>query len=162
MWITISELNTILVYVICVVAFIQPNAPRLFAALALAGITLLHGVFLTDTTGILYYGSAALFDLGIIIVTSGINPIPKMVITIHKICFVSIIANSVGWLVWFLYYPPLVYDATFAVIYIWTLIIILKRDGSDVGNYSLDSWLSCFRFNYSARSGCLNKNAGEL
>ena len=141
------EAITLLIYALVIVAFLQPNAPRLFAAVIFMGITLLHEVFSSSYEGIQYYGSAALCDLAVIILTSGINPVPKMVLSLHKICIVSIFANFGGWLLWFFYYPPLAYDVTFALIYVWALIILINRDKLDVGDYTLDSWYSCVRFN---------------
>ena len=144
---------TALFVALFVVAFIQPNAPRFFAAVAFVSITLLHELFLSDYDGLLYYGSAALFDLAIIILTSGINPVPKMVLSLHKICVASILVNLLGWVIWFFYFPPLIYDAAFVALYVWALITLINRSGLDVGGYTLDSWATCFRFNrYSWRS----------
>lgn len=153
---------TTLIFLIIVTAFFQPSAPRLFAALSFVGITALHELFFSDYEGLQYYGSAALFDLAIIILTSGINPVPKMVLSLHKICIVSIVANLLGWIMWFLYYPPMIYDLAFVAIYAWTLITLIKRNGLNVGGYTMDSWASCFRFNRSAWYLYLNKNAGQI
>lgn len=151
-----------LLIAIIVVAFLQPNAPRLFAALSFVGVTLSHELFLSNLDGLQYYGSAALFDLVIIILTSGINPVPKMVIDLHRICMVSIIANLVGWVLWFLYVPPLFYDASFVLIYAWTMITLINRNGSDVGGYTLDSWASCFRFNRHTWANYSYKHGGKV
>lgn len=153
---------TVLIGLIVVAAFIQPNAPRLFAALIYTGAMLLHEVIFADYVGLMYYGSAALLDLGIIVLTSGISPVPKMVLTLHKICLVSILANLAGWLMWYSYYPPLAYDAAFAVIYAWTLLTLINRDRLNVGGYTLDSWASCFRFNSSPWALYLAKYQGKL
>lgn len=125
-------------------AAIQPNAPRFFAAVLFVVVTLSHELFLSHTDGGLYYGTAALFDLVIIILTTGISPIPRMVVDLHKICMYSIIANFIGWVLWHMYLPPLAYDAAFVVIYAWALITLIKRNGNDVGGYTVDSWRSCF------------------
>lgn len=151
-----------LLIAIVVLAFFQPNAPRFFAALIFVGITLSHELFLSNLDGLQYYGSAALFDLAIIILTSGINPVPKMVINLHRICIVSIIANLVGWVLWFLYVPPLFYDASFVLIYVWTLITLIHRNRSDVGGYTLDSWATCLRFNRYSWYRYSHKHGGEV
>lgn len=143
-------INAALISVIAFCALFQPNAPRLFAAVAFAAITLCHHVFLSDLDGLYYYGSAALFDLAIIILTSGINPVPDMVLSLHRICFVSILANLAGWILWACYLPPLAYNISFGVIYLWAVITLIKRNGDDVGGFTLGSWASCFRFNTSA------------
>jgi len=143
----IYDTITLLIYAVVIVSFIQPNAPRFFAAIIFTSITLLHELLFSSYDGLQYYGSAALFDLAVIVFTSGINPVPKMVLSLHRICIVSIFANLTGWVLWFFYYPPLVYDVTFIAIYTWTLIILVKRSGLDVGGYTMDSWNTCFRFN---------------
>lgn len=153
---------TILIFLIIAIAFFQPSAPRLYAALVFVGVTTLHEVFFSNYEGLQYYGSAALFDLAVIVVASGINPVPKMVLNLQKICIVSIVANLAGWVMWFLYYPPLAYDLAFVVIYAWTLIVLIKRTGLNVGGYTVDSWATCFRFNRSAGHLYFNKNSGPI
>lgn len=145
-------ITTILLSAIGLAVLLQPNAPRFFAALMFASATLSHELFLSHLDGLMYYGSAALIDLAIIILTSGINPVPKMVIALHRICTVSIIANFAGWVMWSLYLPPLTYDLMFMVIYAYTLIILIRKDGVDVGGYGVDSWRSCFHFDQRARA----------
>lgn len=149
-------------YALVVVAILQPNAPRLFASVTFVGIVLLHEALLSDLDGSQYYGSAALFSLLIIVLTSGIYPIPKMVISLHRLCIVSIFANMFGWAIWYLYYPPLAYDLAFVAIYAWALFILIKRDGADVGGYTLDRWASCFRFNRGSWSGYFNQYGGKI
>lgn len=158
----IYETITLLIYAIIIVSFIQPNAPRLFAGVIFTSITLLHESLLSSYEGFRYYGSAALFDLAIIILTSGINPVPKMVIMLHRICIISIFANLAGWVLWFFYYPPFSYDAFFALIYAWTLITLIKRSGLDVGGYTMDSCVSCFRFNHHTWRNRSHKFGGTL
>ena len=142
---------TLLLIVICLAVLTQPNANRLFAALVFAGLTLAHDLYLSDLDGLAYYGSAALMDLAIIILTSGIYPVPAMVVRLHQICLFSIIANCAGWVMWQAYLPPTVYDAMFVFIYIWAVIAMIKKDSGDVGGYSMDSWRANFRFNRAAR-----------
>jgi len=153
---------TLLMIAIVIVAFLQPNAPRLFAAVSFISFLLAHEFFMYGYEGLQYYGSAALFDLAIIILTSGINPVPKMVLSLHKICMVSIVANLAGYLLWYYYLPLTAYNATFVVINVWTLIILIKRNNLDVGDYTVDSWSSCFRFNRNPWYVFINKNAGKV
>lgn len=156
------EAITYLFYALLIVAFIQPNAPRLFAAVSFVTITLLHEILLSDLDGLQYYGSAALFDLGIIIITSGINPVPKMVLSLHKICIASILVNLLGWVIWFFYFPPFLYDLAFVGVYAWALYIFIKRDWLNVGGYTMDSWASCFRFNRITWDNYFSKYKGEI
>lgn len=158
----IGDAITFLIYAHIVVAFIQPSAPRLYAAVLFTAVILLHEFLLSDLEGLQYYGSAALFDLLIIGLTSGINPVPRMVLSLHRTCIASILVNSVGWVLWFFYFPPLAYDATFVLLYAWTLITFIKRDGDHVGDYTLDSWTACFRFNLFSWSNYFNHNGGKV
>lgn len=139
---------SVLLILIGVAVFIQPNAPRFFAASIFIGLTSSHELFLSHLNGLAYYGSAALLDLGIIVLTSGISPIPKMVITLHKICVLSIFVNFAGWIAWRMYLSPVPYEFAFVVIYAWTIVALMKRSGvGDVRGFGLDSWGSCFHYN---------------
>lgn len=153
---------TWLFYALTVVAFIQPNAPRFFAAVLFVSITLTHEIFLSHLDGLMYYGSAALLDLAIIVLTSGINPVPRMVLSLHRVCIASIVLNLAGWVLWFFYFPPLLYDLAFVTLYAWALWIFTKRDRADVGGYTLGSWASCFRFDRSAWAIHLIKHGGKV
>lgn len=130
---------------------VQPNAERLFAAIIFVGATILHEVAAVNFDGLIYYGSAALLDLVIMILISGIVPTPRMVIKLNLICLVSIIINMVGWVVWLNYLPPTAYNIAFMALYAWTLAVLLKRDKCDVGGFTLDRWYSCIRFDQRAR-----------
>lgn len=152
---------SILLAALVLAALTQPTAPRLFAAFIFVGVTLSHDFLLSDLDGFAYYGSAALFDLCIIAATSGINPIPRTVITLHKICLVSMMANLFGWILWFSYFPPDVYNAILMATYTWALITLIIRGRADVGSFTIDSWATCFRFADCARGGYFHKYKGE-
>lgn len=156
---TFAIISTLL-YALIAVVFFQPSAPRFFAAASFVAVTFSHELFFVDYDGLAYYGSAALLDLGIIVITSGINPLPKMVLRLHVICAVSIFINLLGWLLWLSYLPPTLYDMAFVALYAWALVTLIRRDKLDVGGYSLDSWGSCFRFNRSAWNFHRNKHEG--
>jgi hypothetical protein len=142
-----SELTTFLLIVLPLAAIIQPNAQRLFAAVIFVGITLLHEVFLSHTTGLMYYGSAAMFALAVIILTSGIRPVPKLVMRIHMICVTAIGLNFIGFILWFNYIDPALYNFSFVLLYLWALVTLIRKDKTDVGSFSLDSWRTCFHYN---------------
>lgn len=154
-------ITTVLLTLIAFAVLIQPNVPRLFAAMLFVGLTLSHELFLSHLDGLAYYGSAALLDLGIIILTSGINPVPQMVINLHRICKVSIFLNVAGWYIWSAYLPPVAYDLAFMALYGWTLLILIKRDGADVGGFTMDSWNSCFHFNWRSSLSHYRRNKGQ-
>lgn len=139
----------------------QATAPRFFAAFVFVGVTLLHEVFLADADGLLYYGSAALFDLAIVILLSGVHPLPKMVLALQQICIVSIFVNLFGWVLWVLYLPPTAYNTSFVLLYFWALLALINRGANDVGGYTMASWATCFRFHRRTRGMGLFKHGGE-
>lgn len=151
-----------LLYALIVAAVLQPNAPRFFAAVLFMSIAMVHELFLSNLTGLQYYGSSALFDLLIIVLTSGITPVPKMVLSIHKICIASMLINAMGWALWLLYFPPLAYNVAFLCLSAWTLAVFTKEDKADVGGYAMDSWASCFCFSRAARTRYFNKHGGKV
>jgi hypothetical protein len=153
---------TILFYAVAVAACFQPNAPRLFAALIFVAFALLHEWLLADATGLRYYSSAALFDLAIIVLTSGIRPLPKMVLHLHIVCMVSVLANFGGFWLWYSFHPSIVYNLTFVAIYAWALFVLIKRTDRDVGGYALDSWRTCFRFDWDPWFVRRIKNKGPI
>lgn len=151
---------TVLICLIAGAALLQPSASRATVAGILVGIILTHELFFSHLDGLAYFASAALFDLAAIMLTGLVVPITKMVLSIHRICIVSILANFAGWILWEMYFPPLAYELTFAGIYMWTLVVLLKRGGNDVmGDYKLVSRFSGFRGNASA--GALRVKQGE-
>ena len=142
---------TYLLYGMAVAALVQPNAPRLFAALVFSSLILTHDGFLSDLDGLAYYGSAALFDLLAIILMSGIHPVPRLVVRLQLICLLSVCLNAIGWALWVTYLPPLIYDWAFLALYTWAVITLIQRDGAhDVGGYTMDRWRSCIRFDRAA------------
>lgn len=153
---------TWLLYGLAGAALLQPNAPRFFAAGLFVAITLLHEAIFSDLTGLYYYFSAALFDSAILILISGIRPVPKMVLDLQQICMASILANFLGWALWFYRFEPTAYDTAYIFIYGWALLTILKKDSSDVGGYTVDSWRSCLRFGRGARGVYSLKYGGPL
>lgn len=157
----IENAITYLIYALVVVAFTQPNAPRLFAAVVFVGVLSLHEAFLADVDGWLYYASAALFDLLIMAFLSGINPVPRMVVSLQRLCLASIVVNALGWVIWFLYFPPWPYDLACAAVYACALYILIRRDRADVGGFTMASWGTCFRFNRGAWVFHSNKHGGK-
>ena len=119
----------------------QRNAPRLYAALVYAAVNTFCEFFLADT-GVYYYGIAAMADLLIMILTSQISPMPKMVVNLHRLCLISIIANGIGWLMWYFYLPPDFYNGIFIMLYAWAIIILCERDHAGVDEFRADSWIN--------------------
>ena len=152
---------TVLLYAILAVSLFQPSAPRLLTALIFAFEVNSHDLFFSGLDGFLYYASAALTSLLVIILTSGINPTPRMVITIQKICLASIVANAIGWALWFNYISSIYYNMAFILIYGWAFFALIKRDHIyNVGGYTVSEWRSCFRFDHNPIYLYFYKNKG--
>jgi len=152
---------TCLLIALVIASLRQPNAPRFLAAVAFVGMTLAHEFFFSGSEGAMYYGTAAAFDLAMIAMTSKINPIPKMVLNLHKVCLMSIVVNFAGWVMWFLYLPPTLYDASFVVVYTLAVVALFSRGREDVGDFALDSWYSCFLLNRSSWANNSHKHQGK-
>lgn len=86
--------------------------------------------------GFLYYFTAAMTDLVIIKLIS-LLPITRTNYRLQVIALVSIVANFIGWLLWFFYLPPMLYNLVFMIIYLATLVVMLFKsaDGNCKINY---------------------------
>lgn len=124
---------TLLLWAIALAAIVQPSTPRFCVAMIFAVVTLSHDFLSQHTEGLTYYGSAALADLLIIILTSGVLAATQIAPAIHRICIFSMAANFIGWALWFFYLPPIVYEVLFIGIYSWAIIILFKKDVLNVG-----------------------------
>lgn len=153
-------ITTIFPLLIAITVVFQPDKPRVFAGMWFAGMALICDVIGQGTNGLSHYGSAALLDLAIIILTSGISPVPKTVISLHAVCMFSITANFVGWITYLNWLNPDYYNITFIGFYALALMFIITRNNSNVGGHTLDRWRSCFHFNRGSRFGC-NRNDGD-
>ena len=140
-----------------VVPFMQPNAPRFFGAAIFGSLTISHSLLLSELDGLAYYGSAAIFDLLFMIITSSMSPVPDMIFSLYKVCLASMVVNAFGWVLWMTYQPHVLYNCAFLVIYGWAFVVLLRRGKVDVGDYTLDSWRTCFHFGYFAWRGYFSK-----
>ena len=105
--------------------FLQPTQERSMIAFLFVGITILHYLLFADVSGLLYYSSAALFDLAIIVCTSCLTRIPKVIVNLHKICFLFVLLNFIGWLMWYFYYSPVLYNTACSFLYLAAFFVLL-------------------------------------
>lgn len=135
----------LLVISILIAAIFQKDKKRTISAFIFSCVTLLHEIFMKDLDGFLYYGSAALFDLAIIIIFSKMESLSYMVIRLQKVCIVSMFVNIIGWMMWYMYYPPDIYNISFMFLYLWTIAILLEQERLfDVGINTMGGLPSCF------------------
>lgn len=142
--------------------FFQCELNRFYIALVYFLSVFVHDLFFSSTTGIVYYGSAAMFDLLAIIIISNIQPISKTTIAITNICFLSIVLNLIGWLIWFLYWPPLPYNAAFIILYASAFIALIRQDLGPDGDRPMlfERWNHHFYYHIVTRVLHINQRDG--
>jgi len=147
-----STINGILTFIILLIALVQPSEERRFSALLFSCLSLVHYFVFYDFDGLAYYGSAALFDLMVILFTVKLRITSTMICDLHNICIASILLNGIGWVMWMLYMPPYAYNASFVALYVFAVITLIKPDsknGSDkVGNWYIDLLANIGKGNY--------------
>jgi hypothetical protein len=124
---------TLALVLLTLAAMFQPSLPRMWAALTFAAFTLLHEFTLSETTGLLYYGSAATFDIMIAYFISRLTPIPASVLPLIRICWLSAFINAVGYFMYLGYCPPGAYDTAMIGVMIAAILAFTYRGGDDVG-----------------------------
>lgn len=130
-------MTTALIYLIVILAVMQPSKKRLYPALVFALLTLAHLAFADTFEGFEYYFSAVLVDMlimALIVRSDSILAFHLMVVSIT-----SIVLNTAGWILWEFYYPHFAYDAAFIVLYLYA-ISKLCYGGGDVGDYTHSRW----------------------
>ena len=144
-----------------VAVFTQSNAGRTLAACIFGGATIFYGSVSGGLAGAEYYVGAAMVDLAIIVLLSGIYPAPRLVERLQAVCVASILLNFVGWMLWFFYVSPSAYDSAFIGLYIYAVYALLKKDRDDVmGGGTVHSWFARFRGDPRARNCRTVKNEG--
>lgn len=128
-------------------AVFQPTATRFFAAVVFVSVAWAHELLFAHLDGFAYYGSAAAADLAIILAISLLAHPPRVVLTLARICLVSIVVNLFGWLLWRAYLPPEPYNAAMIGVFIWALLILISRDRQDDngGAVTMDRWFARLR-----------------
>lgn len=118
---------TTLLWLIVIATLTQPTKARLMGAAVASVLTIGHDYHLSDTTGALYYGSAAVTDMVIVFLLSVLRPVSRMAITLQRIHIAAICCNFVGWLLWWFRASPEPYNAAFIFIYLWMLVTLIMR-----------------------------------
>jgi len=149
--------------VIFVTLFFQPSESRLYTGSIFFAMLILHEFIFSTADGLMYYGTAALFYLGIMVLTAPAINVTKLVLDIHKICLIAIIVNATGWIAWFAYLPPNLYN--FASIFlhacgIWALLRRTRKE--EHGSFKLDGGHLNFRPNFSSCTEYLQKYKGPI
>lgn len=157
----ISMAITVLLYLMLTALLVQPNKDRFIASSIFVFAIMIHEWTLSNQTGLVYYGTAGLFDLIVITMLHYMKSESELVWSLINISFVSMITNTIGWIMWMLWIPPTLYNAAFVVIYGWAFFKLIGRDKKDVGGHSLDRWYSGFRINNNPGNVHIRKREGE-
>ena len=129
---------TLLLLVLLAVALFQKERARFFVCMTFACFTLIHDVIFRDVDGLLYYVSAASFDLLIISLISLERGCKKLVTRLQILSLSSIALNFIGWMMWVSYMSPKFYNAAYIVFYFVTVVCMLHKDGVyDMGHYRM-------------------------
>lgn len=138
----------ILTAILVVVAVLQPTEERLAIGGLFAVLSAVHFIVMLNAEGLLYYGSAALCDLIVILASVRIKHASRTIIAIQHICIASIVLNCVGWVMWMTYMPPHAYNASFIALYAWAIVTLIRKDDANARDDKLDSRPSIIRFNH--------------
>jgi len=111
-----------------VLCLVQKIPARRFVACVIAGTEVLHYGFFNDLDGIMYYGSAALFDLLTIILIVNLAIPTALAKQMLFVSAISIAFNYIGWMLWLTYMPPTLYNWSFIVLNLCTIICLIKRE----------------------------------
>ena len=134
-----------LILALGVAALPQPTAARQKVASVFTGAVLLHCVMGEYIDGGAYYISAAGLDSAIITITANFKETSQITRSIHRICLASIVLNASGWVTYMLYVPPIGYNLSFIFLYLWSIIVLMKRNRRYDGDTTMDRWAHYFR-----------------
>jgi len=145
-----------LISTVFVAALIQPNKNRLFSAVIFSFFTILHPLIFINQIGFVYYSSAALFNLLVIISLSKLVEKSDTALQLQIISLASIIINGAGFLMYSLRLSPAVYNYLFLVVYLSAVFVLLRKDreadGRGLGGCALFALCSNFFINVCSRT----------
>jgi len=121
----------LIVSILCVAAVIQGNASRWYIASCFCIGVLMHNAFFYHVENSMYYLSAAMIDLIVMVIISRFK-CRAFVYKMLFVCVVSIMLNGLGWALWHFYLPPTFYDQLFLLFYC-SVIAIFINEGLNVG-----------------------------
>ena len=161
-WRPINFIVIGLMYSLLLTSFYQYNAQRLYAVLVFCAEVLGYYFFLSHLEGFMRYFSGALGALVVIILTSGIRPLPKMVLNLQKICIISILLNVYGWVVADIWPIRLSYGVAFIILYLSCWFYFLQKDEDDGRGFGISEWMACFSIRHYSWRCFIDKYLGRL
>jgi len=118
---------------------------------------------ISDSSGYSYYLGAATIDLLIItLISKAVKPTATL-INLQKIALWFIYANTVGWVIYELYYPPIFYDALCLVLFVAAIYVAGKKGGNcDLGSFTDNSNDFAFYRGYNTCNTQMQKNQEKI
>ena len=123
--------------ILLILAMVQPTYERRYAGLVFAVIAGLHYLLSYSAEGWGYYFSAATADAVVVMLTIRLKILSPVISTIHTICYVSIVMNFIGWIMWMSHIHHYAYNAAFLLIYGWAIINLSRKERADDGTIAL-------------------------
>lgn len=132
-------ISDVLSLVILLLAATQPSPSRVTVAFIYAAVHLAHGGLAPLIPGGWYYATAAGADLVIMAFIVHAVRIPAIAVSILRVCLAEIVVNAGGWLLWFNYHEPTLYNLAFYGLNAWLIMILMRRDpANDVGGFTVN------------------------
>ncbi len=136
-----------LLIAICVLVVLQPTEERMIVATIYAGLCVIHNIASVEFVGFTYYMTAGMFDLVILALLCSYGAAGRLTRNLISVCMVSIVLNFYGWLIWFLYQPPMTYNIASMALYLIAILILSEKECSH--EYGLNQrHSSLLSFNY--------------
>jgi len=148
----VALLNAGLIFIIFIISVtVQPSAPRLFAGVIFSVISIALIFAAPYLNDYLTYAVPAMAAVLVMILLSASMVVSRVVLSLHRICLGSIVLNAGGYLLYESGESFLAYNAAFFLLYVWTIKVLLKRDGRlDATGFGVDSWRSTFSYTSSS------------
>ena len=123
-----DTLVTLSIYLLCILCFLQHTLSRSVVAGVFVFFIMAHEVLAYSLDGLMYYGSSALFDLLIISIITRISTASRLCFQLQLICLASIFINALGWIMWFTYQPPNLYNWCFVALNFYAVYCMIAKE----------------------------------
>ena len=144
-----------LMYAIILTIFVQRCTPRTIVATIFAMGIIIHDrlFYAVSEDPWIYYLSAALFDLLVILIIARMNTTLRLATDIQVISIASIFFNLIGWIQYMQGHDVTTYMLMYVVLYGWAIVALLRREPRNAGNT---------KDNTLGNSICANASPGHL
>ena len=142
-----------LVLVILALAACQPSRDRTTIAAYYAVVNAAHLALVSwwvDGTG--YYLSAAVADVLIMWMITQARTVPTMAVSLLRACLAELIVNAAGWVLWWYYMGPELYNSLYWIVQVWIVAILMTGEREhERGGYTVGGRLDLLRLAFSSR-----------